>query len=348
MALARLARRCLAAVGCIVMCAELAGVLTASRASPLSGAGHVARRLEQGYTGDGAPLEHYRTLADNTTYFEPVPECLLPVPQPLNTKITINALKAIVMNMALGINVQKEEVTFNDKAVFWATNIYYFGMVPITLLSMTHKVLFTMGPFDCRWNLFQCYGIALSMGPWLFNGLMLVLLTTTQQSGAYESLIEQSAAAEALQEQKWRYKILLCKATLLPYLLLVFPFLVSNTLIGAIIFCVQLPILYGGWRLFQSGKESAKSIDGDDIDNGFGWIWMNVCSPIIALPLACGANLLSEVIAIQSTYFYQGQGWLDSLYMPWWERSNYLYVGSFVKVVLGHFPWLTSFINEVV
>lgn len=180
---------------------------------------------------------------------------------------------------------------------------------------------------------------------------------------------ERSSTAVDLETRKAKAAFKAAVATAVPFLVIWFPFLITHIIPAAVMYAPEvafiaalLLVVYksigGSFFLFKSAPTFAEcGYNSDDFDeklHRFRQAKDNIIGEVeksaglTFLPLLFLATLLIEALALQATYFYDGEGYLGAMYAALTERRADAYFASFKAKILGQFWATADILNEAI
>jgi hypothetical protein len=333
--------------------------------------------------------KHYDFDHHGVGIFEPVPQCELPPGQPYAMTYAVDFLKLVSFFLVFGGIADRLTPTIQvpwwKRLLFVVMVVYQFAMIPLTMFSTVYHFFADMGPFDTYWHAYECFGAMWTSGPWWFNSL-LFLSKEFMEEGSFgcrltesavfidsEASIDVSPLDQAFLEsmnlketllqpknllqmniKKWTFYGVAFAVTILPYLLVCAPFIVTHLVPAALLFCPQVIVmvcmallvfrfvavdehgksLFWGLLLAPVGKGTCQAVSAAEKSGG-----------IMVLPLLIGLNIACELLFLEATYFYAGDGswesYIESMKTAWFERRTDVYIIAFHSRILGAF-WATA------
>jgi len=311
---------------------------------------------------------HY--TRDNVTgvyTFVPVEGCELPPAQPFGLMFSANAFKLTVMVAIFGTLQDDLESRRHDKVPLWkraATKgliVYQMVIIPVSMAATITHFIGTRGGYPSRWAAYECFGVLWTLGPWWFNGMLLIVkeamnyekmgrLFGLKVRESFIGLLHEADDVEDLEAVKTFSYMMMCMLTFYPYLLVWLPYAVTHVIPALAIFIpeVGLIAIFFGSVLFMTSRDESScfgrwtlftQVNADDAEPTGG---------LVCLPLLLLMSVLAEVLMLQAVYFYAGDGWAGSITEVFIERQTAVYMASFKARVLHVFYAATDLLNELV
>lgn len=292
--------------------------------------------------GIALPSRSHYCRHDEGMFFEPIPGCLLPPPQPYWFAATLTTGKGIGIYLMLFTRIKNEYSWFEKKKtillVCATTSITVVSAILLLIKACNFNV-------PTRWQHYQCAGITLSDAPWASNFLLLLTSSQMQARVVYNENV--SKEAQDLFYSKSVGLNVAFFSTFLSMVILLGPFIVTNllwaSLCGAgIPLCVGVSMATSGERdqnLYEGfgGPMSAKALE-----KRMNWL------PLRAIPGSIIFGLTVQWMAAASAYVETGQyGILEAMAVASTERRTDVYTENMYSAVLAHRVWLTELVNEV-
>ena len=138
------------------------------------------------------------------------------------------------------------------KTWMWrAMTIYQFVLIPMSMTTTFWHFAWNMGPFASDWQKYECFATLVVGGPWTFNVAFFACKWIMGASAGFEQGVDAERARredmqnmpknllsmtamseEEMQKGKMNTLVISCIGTVLPYLLLIFPIVMTHVIPG--------------------------------------------------------------------------------------------------------------------
>lgn len=298
--------------------------------------------------------------------------CQLPPSQPYAFQLGVNGAKITSCAVILGgvPNDLKGSVPRWKVASLRLMTFYQWIMVPLSMiLTIVHFA--RMGPFESWWGAYECFGILWTLGPWWFNIFLMCIKCMFQEGPVGKAILDKTAMSAATATDIFKQPLMSQKdvehakgksfaitvvITVFPYFLIWTPFCFTHLLPAMLIFFPQNALVVAifvalTWCIsFDSDGKRLGFSQVFDIGNGIRTIarmrMLEKAAALHYLPALAGIAILSEIMMLEATYFYAGDGWFNSMAEAWLERRSDYYFLSFKQKVLHQYYALADLMNE--
>jgi len=314
-------------------------------------------------------------LPDNVTcvptFVPSSPMCKLPPAQPYVFQLGMNGAKITTFAVVLGgaPDDLAQDASQWKVGLLRCMTFYQWVMVPLTMVLSIGHFCFDMGPFESFWRAYECFGILWTLGPWWFNVFLVGVKALFQEGTVGARLDNRFWEAPAMimkplvtQEEVERVKgasfWLMAAVTVAPYLLVWSPYVVTHLIPALVLFAPQNLLIVGLLLMLQwiinvdpNGKRyQTNPITLPILPPNSETISiakdMGKAGGLHFLPMMAGMAIIAEILVLEATYLYAGDGYFGSMAEAWLERRSDYYFKAFAQKVLGQLYAFTDLANE--